>query len=85
VMSRGLADPCGVRRKRSNAAAYGGALRAVGESAVYKRASVRAPLVFMPMTSAHRCGGHRPRLGALLEVADAGSSPRGEIRGVGRS
>jgi len=52
-----------------------GARGVAGVLAVYKRASVRAPLVSAPMTSAHTCGGRWSQPGALSELTGVGSSP----------
>jgi hypothetical protein len=43
--------------------------------AAYKRLSVRAPLVFVPVTSAHSCGGRWSPPGTLFEVAGVGGFP----------
>jgi hypothetical protein len=74
-MSCELADPCGGHAARSDAAVSGGVSRAACQSADYKRASVRAPLVTVPMTSAYRCGGHWSQPGVLLEVTGVGGLP----------
>jgi hypothetical protein len=65
-MSWRLRDLCGEQARRGGRAGRGAGLCVPRELVAYKRPSVRAPLVPSPTTSAHLCGGRRPRLGALF-------------------
>ncbi len=49
--------------------------RVARELAVDKRASVQAPVVSGPMTSAHLCGAAGPARIVLLQVIGVGSPP----------
>ncbi len=74
-MSRELGDLRGGRTKRLARADRRTAPRAARASANHKRASVRAPLVSTPMTSAHPIRGTHPRSGALFEMTGVASPP----------
>ncbi len=57
-----------------------GVPRVALDSADYKRVSARAPLVFVPMTGAHPCGGRWSRRGALLQVTGVGGPSARRVR-----
>jgi len=65
-MTSGRADLREKQARRSDQAGRGDVPRVPRELADYKRASVRAPLVSMPMTSAHPCGGRWSQVGRAV-------------------
>jgi hypothetical protein len=75
-MSCELADPRAEQVARDGAVAHGDASRMARESADYKRPSVRAPVVFVPMTSAHPCWGRWSRSRAVRSDRCRGFSVR---------
>jgi hypothetical protein len=60
---------------RGGGAGLGDASCVARELAVYKRVSVRGPLVPATTTSAHLCGGRRSLPGVLTEMTDVGGAP----------
>jgi hypothetical protein len=84
-MSRKLTDLCGEQAQCGGRMGRRGASCVLRELAAYKRSSVRALMVSVPMASAHSCRGRRPRLSALFQNERCRGVSLEESSGVDRS